>query len=186
MVGDAKVILEDLNKALSTYKVEAQYKQKVVNLNSSWDAFVSGIYSEKNETPAFQGEVIGAINNFAGEKDIVLCAAGSLPGDLHKLWRTTHPKGFHLEYGYSCMGYEIAGGLGAKMASPESDIYVMVGDGSYLMMSQEIVTAIQERVKMTIVLLNNDGYSSIGSLSNAVGTEGSEPITDTEMNKPNN
>ncbi|MDO5977343.1 3D-(3,5/4)-trihydroxycyclohexane-1,2-dione acylhydrolase (decyclizing) [Flavivirga spongiicola] len=172
LVGDAKVVLEGLNKALSTYKVEEQYKQKVADLNSSWDAFVSGIYSEKNETPAFQGEVIGAINNFAGEKDIVLCAAGSLPGDLHKLWRTTHPKGFHLEYGYSCMGYEIAGGLGAKMASPESDIYVMVGDGSYLMMSQEIVTAIQERVKMTIVLLNNDGYSSIGSLSNAVGTEG--------------
>ena len=172
VVGDAKATLEYINEALPEFKVSEGYKTKVEALNTSWDEFVSSIYSEKNETPAFQGEVIGAINNFAGEKDIVLCAAGSLPGDLHKLWRTTHPKGFHLEYGYSCMGYEIAGGLGTKMASPESEVYVMVGDGSYLMMSQEIVTAIQERVKMTIVLLNNDGYSSIGSLSNAVGTEG--------------
>jgi len=172
LVGDAKIALQHLNKALSTYKVDDAYKQKVSDLNSSWDAFVSDMYSEKNETPAFQGEVIGAVNNFAGDKDIVVCAAGSLPGDLHKLWRTSDPKGFHLEYGYSCMGYEIAGGLGAKMASPESDVYVMVGDGSYLMMSQEIVTAIQERIKMTIILLNNEGYSSIGSLSNAVGSEG--------------
>jgi 3D-(3,5/4)-trihydroxycyclohexane-1,2-dione acylhydrolase (decyclizing) len=107
-----------------------------------------------------------------GPNDILVCAAGSLPGDLHKLWRTQHPKGFHLEYGYSCMGYEIAGGLGAKMASPESEIYVMVGDGSYLMMSQEIVTAIQEKQKITIILLNNDGYSSIGGLSDAIGSEG--------------
>jgi 3D-(3,5/4)-trihydroxycyclohexane-1,2-dione acylhydrolase (decyclizing) len=172
LIGDAKAVLEILDKQLQDYKVSAEYRQKVIDYNSSWNEFVDTIYSEINETPAFQGEVIGAVNSFAGEKDIVLCAAGSLPGDLHKLWRTTHPKGFHLEYGYSCMGYEIAGGLGAKMASPESEIYVMVGDGSYLMMSQEIVTAIQERQKMTIILLNNDGYSSIGSLSDSVGVEG--------------
>lgn len=172
LVGDAKVILEALDQALSTYKVNDAYRQKVADLNSSWDAFVSDIYKEKNDTPAFQGEVIGAINNFANDKDIVLCAAGSLPADLHKLWRTTHPKGFHLEYGYSCMGYEIAGGLGAKMANPDGEVYVMVGDGSYLMMSSEIVTAIQEGVKMTIILLNNDGYSSIGGLSAALGSEG--------------
>ena len=172
VVGDAKVTLKYINEALSEFKVSEAYKTKVETLNASWDEFVSNIYSEKNETPAFQGEVIGAVNNFAGEKDMVLCAAGSLPGDLHKLWRTTHPKGFHLEYGYSCMGYEVAGGLGAKMANPEGEVYVMVGDGSYLMMSQEIVTAIQERIKMTIILLNNDGYSSIGSLSNSVGAEG--------------
>ena len=134
--------------------------------------FVDSIYEEKNDSPAFQGEVIGAVNNFINPKDIVLCAAGSLPGDLHKLWRTQDPKGFHLEYGYSCMGYEVAGGLGAKMARPDNEVYVMVGDGSYLMMSQEIVTSIQEKVKMTIILLNNDGYSSIGSLSNAVGSDG--------------
>lgn len=172
LVGDAKVVLEQLDKELTDYKVSQEYKQKTEDFNKSWDLYVSDIYIEKNETPAFQGEVIGAVNSLAGAKDIVLCAAGSLPGDLHKLWRTIHPKGFHLEYGYSCMGYEIAGGLGAKMASPESEVYVMVGDGSYLMMSQEIVTSIQEKQKITIILLNNDGYSSIGSLSNSVGSEG--------------
>ncbi|MCK0133873.1 3D-(3,5/4)-trihydroxycyclohexane-1,2-dione acylhydrolase (decyclizing) [Arenibacter sp. S6351L] len=172
LVGDAKAILETLDKELSNFKVSADYSEKVENFNKSWDQFVADIYAEKNEVPAFQGEVIGAVNSFSNPEDIVLCAAGSLPGDLHKLWRTRNPKGFHLEYGYSCMGYEIAGGLGAKMARPDSEIYVMVGDGSYLMMSQEIVTSIQEKQKMTIILLNNDGYSSIGSLSSSLGSEG--------------
>ena len=172
LVGDAKAILEEINNQLLDFEVSSNYRQKIENLNQSWDDFVSDIYAEKNEVPAFQGEVIGAVNTFSNDKDILVCAAGSLPGDLHKLWRTLHPKGFHLEYGYSCMGYEIAGGLGAKMASPESEIYVMVGDGSYLMMSQEIVTSIQERQKLTVVLLNNDGYSSIGSLSSSLGSEG--------------
>lgn len=172
LVGDAKAILEELDQRLTDFQVSDTYKTKVEQLNQSWDTFVSEIYTERNETPAFQGEVIGAVNNFSEAKDIVLCAAGSLPGDLHKLWRTRDPKGFHLEYGYSCMGYEIAGGLGAKMARPDSEIYVMVGDGSYLMMSQEIVTSIQEKQKLTIILLNNDGYSSIGSLSASLGSEG--------------
>lgn len=172
LVGDARLILEELDKELSKFKVESSYGDRIKNLNKSWDAFVEEVYTEKNEVPAFQGEVIGAVNKFSDAKDIVLCAAGSLPGDLHKLWRTRHPKGFHLEYGYSCMGYEIAGGLGAKMASPDSEVYVMVGDGSYLMMSQEIVTSIQEKQKLTIILLNNDGYSSIGSLSDSLGSEG--------------
>ncbi|MCM4170734.1 3D-(3,5/4)-trihydroxycyclohexane-1,2-dione acylhydrolase (decyclizing) [Arenibacter sp. TNZ] len=172
LVGDAKAILETMDRELSNYKVSGDYREKVEKFNKSWDQFVANIYAEKNEVPAFQGEVIGAVNSFSNPEDIVLCAAGSLPGDLHKLWRTRNPKGFHLEYGYSCMGYEIAGGLGAKMARPESEIYVMVGDGSYLMMSQEIVTSIQEKQKLTIVLLNNDGYSSIGSLSSSLGSEG--------------
>lgn len=172
LVGDAKAILEELDQRLTDFKVSDTYRTKVEQLNQSWDAFVSEIYTERNETPAFQGEVIGAVNNFSEAKDIVLCAAGSLPGDLHKLWRTRDPKGFHLEYGYSCMGYEIAGGLGAKMARPDSEIYVMIGDGSYLMMSQEIVTSIQEKKKLTIILLNNEGYSSIGSLSASLGSEG--------------
>ena len=172
LVGDAKAILEVLDKELTEFEVSKGYREKVENYNKSWDQFVSDIYAEKNDTPAFQGEVIGAVNSFSNPEDIVLCAAGSLPGDLHKLWRTQDPKGFHLEYGYSCMGYEIAGGLGAKMARPDSEIYVMVGDGSYLMMSQEIVTSIQEKRKLTIVLLNNDGYSSIGSLSSSLGSEG--------------
>ena len=172
LIGDAKAILETLDRELSNFKVSADYREKVESFNKEWDQFVEDIYSEKNGMPAFQGEVIGAVNSFSDPEDIVLCAAGSLPGDLHKLWRTRNPKGFHLEYGYSCMGYEIAGGLGAKMARPESEIYVMVGDGSFLMMAQEIVTSIQEKQKMTIVLLNNDGYSSIGSLSSSLGSEG--------------
>jgi len=103
---------------------------------------------------------------------VVVCAAGSLPGDLHKLWRTRDPKGYHLEYGYSTMGYEIAGGLGIKMADPSREVWVMVGDGSYLMMAQEIVTSVQEGVKLNIVVLDNHGFSSIGGLSHAVGCEG--------------
>ncbi len=172
LIGDAKAILEVMDSELFDYKVSTGYRQRIEKLNRSWNDFVSEIYTENNQSPAFQGEVIGAVNTFSDPGDIMLCAAGSLPGDLHKLWRTRNPKGFHLEYGYSCMGYEIAGGLGAKMARPESEVYVLVGDGSYLMMSQEIVTSIQEKQKLTIVLLNNDGYSSIGSLSSSLGSEG--------------
>jgi 3D-(3,5/4)-trihydroxycyclohexane-1,2-dione acylhydrolase (decyclizing) len=102
----------------------------------------------------------------------MVCAAGSLPGDLHKLWRTKRAGGYHLEYGYSCMGYEIAGGLGIKMADPNREVYVLVGDGSYLMMAQEIVTSIQEGLKLNIVLLDNHGFSSIGGLSRSCGNKG--------------
>jgi 3D-(3,5/4)-trihydroxycyclohexane-1,2-dione acylhydrolase (decyclizing) len=172
LVGDAKGILEAINTKLADFKVSGAYRKQVVNFNSSWDDYVSKVYAERNVVPAFQGEVIGAVNTFSDANDIMICAAGSLPGDLHKLWRTRNPKGFHLEYGYSCMGYEIAGGLGAKMAHPDSEIYVLVGDGSYLMMAQEIVTSVQEKKKLTIVLLNNDGYASIGGLSSSLGSEG--------------
>ncbi len=172
LVGDAKAILEAISKELDDFKVTETYRNKVANFNSTWDTYVSEVYTEKNVVPAFQGEVIGAVNTFSDANDIMICAAGSLPGDLHKLWRTRNPKGFHLEYGYSCMGYEIAGGLGAKMARPESEVYVLVGDGSYLMMAQEIVTSVQEKKKLTIVLLNNDGYASIGGLSSSLGSEG--------------
>ncbi len=99
-------------------------------------------------------------------------AAGSMPGDLHKLWRATHPKNFHMEYGYSCMGYEIAGGLGVKMAAPERDVYVIVGDGSYLMLSSELVTSVQEGYKLIVILLDNHGFKSIGSLSRSLGQDG--------------
>ena len=172
LVGDAKAILEIINTKLGDFKVTDDYRKKVEQFNTSWDDYVSEMYAEKNIIPAFQGEVIGAINTFSDADDIMICAAGSLPGDLHKLWRTRNPKGFHLEYGYSCMGYEIAGGLGAKMARPESEVYVLVGDGSYLMMAQEIVTSVQEKQKLTIVLLNNDCYASIGGLSASLGSEG--------------
>jgi 3D-(3,5/4)-trihydroxycyclohexane-1,2-dione acylhydrolase (decyclizing) len=119
-----------------------------------------------------QAHVIGALQDFLSPTDVIVCAAGSLPGDLHKLWRARDPKSYHLEYGYSCMGYEIAGGLGVKMAAPDRAVCVLVGDGSYLMMAQEIVTAVQERVAITIVLFDNHGFASIGGLSQSVGSGG--------------
>ena len=119
-----------------------------------------------------QAEVIGAVNDAAQPRDVVVCAAGSLPGDLHKLWRCRDPKGFHVEYGYSCMGYEIAGGLGVKLAAPDREVYVMVGDGSWLMMSSEIVTSLQEHAKLIVVLIDNHGFASIGGMSEAVGSGG--------------
>jgi 3D-(3,5/4)-trihydroxycyclohexane-1,2-dione acylhydrolase (decyclizing) len=115
--------------------------------------------------------VIGAVNERLGPRDVVVCAAGSMPGDLHKLWRTRDPKGYHVEYGYSCMGYEIAGGLGVKLAAPDREVFVMVGDGSYLMMAQELVTAVQEGVKLIVVLVQNHGFASIGALSESLGSQ---------------
>jgi 3D-(3,5/4)-trihydroxycyclohexane-1,2-dione acylhydrolase (decyclizing) len=172
VTGDAKETIKELDKLLKKFKVADKYAASVTKSNIAWNKTVDKIYSLNHGLPTSQGEIIGAVNNFSSPKDIVVCAAGSLPGDLHKLWKTSDSKGFHLEYGYSCMGYEIAGGLGAKMADPSREVYVMVGDGSYLMMSTEIVTSIQEGYKLTIILINNNGYASIGGLSRSLGIEG--------------
>ena len=172
VVADARETLKELNKLLSTYKISNSYSATVKKYNTEWDKTVNRIYAISGDLPVRQAEIIGAVNGFSSAKDIVVCAAGSLPGDLHKLWRTQDCKGFHLEYGYSCMGYEIAGGLGAKMADPSREVYVMVGDGSYLLMSQEIITSIQEGYKLTIILINNNGFASIGGLSASLGTKG--------------
>ncbi len=172
LTGDARETIKALSDSLAGWQVAAEYRQRAMQLNRDWDAEVERIYTLGNQPLPSQGEVIGAVNTFSEACDVVLCAAGSAPGDLHKLWRTRDPKGYHLEYGYSCMGYEIAGGLGAKMASPEREIYVIVGDGSYLMMSEEIVTSIQEGVKITIILINNQGFGSIGALSRSLGSNG--------------
>ena len=172
LVGDAKAVLQELLQSLRRYKVSPAYRAKQEREARKWDKVVNAVYKLNHPVPISQGEVIGAVNTLSNDKDVMVCAAGSLPGDLHKLWRTRNPKGFHLEYGYSCMGYEIAGGLGIKMADPSRDVYVMVGDGSYLMMSQEIITAVQEQMKLIIVLLNNNGYASIGGLSESLGTKG--------------
>lgn len=169
LVGDAKATLGELSILLEGYQVNDEYRKKASEYNASWDKTVNEIYNLGHGVPVSQGEVVGAVNDIAGPKDVVLCAAGSLPGDLHKLWRTRDPKGFHLEYGYSTMGYEIAGGLGAKMADPEREVFVMVGDGNYLMLSQEIITSLQEGFKMIILILNNNGFASIGGLSESVG-----------------
>jgi 3D-(3,5/4)-trihydroxycyclohexane-1,2-dione acylhydrolase (decyclizing) len=172
LLGDARAVLEELTSALSGWKVKDEYRLRARQFNEAWDQEVERIYNLEHGPLPSQGEVIGAVNSASRPQDIVLCAAGSLPGDLHKLWRTRDEFGYHLEYGYSCMGYEIAGGLGAKMAAPEREVYVMVGDGSYLMLSQEIVTAVQEGIKINIILINNHGFASIGGLSESLGSNG--------------
>jgi 3D-(3,5/4)-trihydroxycyclohexane-1,2-dione acylhydrolase (decyclizing) len=172
LVGDARATLEELLALLEGWQVAAEYRALAAQHNRAWDAEVERIYTLEHGPLISQGEVIGVVNALSRPQDMVLCAAGSLPGDLHKLWRTRDPKGYHLEYGYSCMGYEIAGGLGAKLAAPEREVYVMVGDGSYLMMNSEIATMVQEGIKVIIVLLDNHGFASIGGLSKSVGSDG--------------
>ena len=172
LVGDARETLKALAEAVSGYRIDADLVSRVAGFREAWEAEVDGLCNPEPGPTLTQAEVIGAVNEASGERDVVVCAAGSLPGDLHKLWRTRDPKGYHLEYGYSCMGYEIAGGMGIKMADPSREVYVMVGDGSYLMMAQEIMTSVQEGVKLTVVLLDNHGFASIGALSESVGSGG--------------
>jgi len=172
LVSDARATLEELGSLLDGYRTDAAYQARSRQYNADWDTEVARIYNLEHEPLLSQGEVIGAVNTLSRPHDVVLCAAGSLPGDLHKLWRTRDPKGYHLEYGFSTMGYEIAGGLGVKLADPAREVYVMVGDASYLMMNSEIVTAVQEGIKLIIVLIDNHGYASIGGLSKSVGSDG--------------
>ncbi|HUU18556.1 MAG TPA: 3D-(3,5/4)-trihydroxycyclohexane-1,2-dione acylhydrolase (decyclizing) [Sedimentisphaerales bacterium] len=172
LLADARVTLEELTELLEGYHVEKDYQQKAQKLHKEWQEEVDRIYAIRNKPLPSQGELIGAVNELSEPDAVMINAAGSMPGDLHKLWRTRHSKNFHLEYGYSCMGYEIAGGLGIKMAAPEREVIVMVGDGSYLMLCNEIVTSIQEGYKLTIVLMDNRGFNSIGGLSRSLGQEG--------------
>ncbi|MCL7986367.1 3D-(3,5/4)-trihydroxycyclohexane-1,2-dione acylhydrolase (decyclizing) [Sphingobacterium sp. lm-10] len=172
LVGDARATLEALLLRLEGYQVDADYRARAQFFNEQWDQRVTAAYTPLAADSLSQAEIIGLVNEYAAPEDVVLCAAGSLPGDLHKLWRTRDPKGFHVEYGYSCMGYEIAGGLGAKMATPSREVYVMVGDASFLMLSADIITSIQEGYKLIIILINNHGYASIGGLSRSLGMEG--------------
>ena len=172
LVGDARATLEELDRRLRGWTVDGDYRRRCEQLRQGWDREVTRLYSLGHGPLPAQSEVIGAVNDLSAPRDVVVCAAGSMPGDLHKLWRTRDAKGYHVEYGYSTMGYEIAGGLGVKMADPTRDVYVMVGDGSYLMMAQELVTSIQERLKLTVVLVDNQGFASIGALSRSKGTAG--------------
>lgn len=169
--ADAKATLQDFSKDLGEYEPADSYKETIRNLKTEWIDELERVTNLPEQEKMQQPNVIRIVNERAGEKSTVVCAAGSLPGDLHKLWKCWQPGGYHLEYGYSCMGYEIAGGLGVKMANPEREVVVMVGDGSYQMMSSELITAIQEGIKITVVLLNNHGFGSIGSLSESVGSE---------------
>ena len=171
LVADAREALAALGPALAGWSVDPAYREEAGRLAREWDAVVEHAYTLGHGPLPAQSEVIGVVNEVSGPRDVVVCAAGSMPGDLHKLWRTRDPKGYHVEYGFSCMGYEIAGGLGAKMASPDRDVYVMVGDGSYLMMAQELVTAVQEHIKLIVVLVQNHGFASIGELSETLGSQ---------------
>jgi 3D-(3,5/4)-trihydroxycyclohexane-1,2-dione acylhydrolase (decyclizing) len=172
VVSDAREAIEALGAALDDYAVSDDYRSRTAELAGEWEDTVSAAYHiDDGAVGLNQNQVIGLVNTLSDPQDVVVCAAGSMPGDLHKLWRTRDPKGYHVEYGFSCMGYEIAGGIGAKMASPNRDVFVMVGDGSYLMMATELVTAVQEGVKVIVVLVQNHGFASIGSLSEALGSQ---------------
>ena len=195
--ADARETLEALLPLLDGYSVDESYGRSIAELNATWDETVRRAYlpetrkgaadevlaasaqspdevltaSAQTPRPLNQSEVIGMVNELSDSRDVVVCAAGSMPGDLHKLWRTRDPKGYHVEYGYSCMGYEVAGGLGVRLACPDRDVFVMVGDGSYLMMATELATAVQEGIKIITVLVQNHGYASIGSLSESLGSQ---------------
>jgi 3D-(3,5/4)-trihydroxycyclohexane-1,2-dione acylhydrolase (decyclizing) len=171
VVGDARAALDALTVALTGWSAEPAYRGRAAELSARWQATVEAAYATAHQPRPSQSEVIGVVNEVSGERDVVLSAAGSMPGDLHKLWRTRDPGGYHVEYGYSCMGYEIAGGLGAKLAAPDREVFVMVGDGSYLMMATELVTAVQEGIKLVVVCVDNHGFASIGNLSESVGSQ---------------
>ena len=174
--ADARETLKALLPLLDGYRVDDSYVAEYTELNAAWEETVQQVYLPEIPNAGADGlltqnEVIGMVNELSDPRDVVVCAAGSMPGDLHKLWRTRDPKGYHVEYGYSCMGYEVAGGLGIRLACPDRDVFVMVGDGSYLMMATELVTAVQERIKIITVLVQNHGYASIGSLSELLGSQ---------------
>jgi 3D-(3,5/4)-trihydroxycyclohexane-1,2-dione acylhydrolase (decyclizing) len=169
LVSDAKVALRELAAALEGWRTADDYQAEVQRLKAEWDAAVDELRAP-DEGPLSQAQTIGLVNDAAGPHGTVVCAAGSMPGDLLKLWRTEDPKGYHLEYGYSCMGYEIPGGLGIRMAEPERPVFVMIGDGTYLLMNSEIVTAVQEGLNITIVVVDNHGFQSIHGLQRSVGS----------------
>ena len=170
VVADARMTLEAL--ALVEHHVDDAYRSAVAKLKVEWEREVDAAYGRRHTPLPAQSEVIGAVNEIIGPRDVVIAAAGSMPGDLHKLWRARDPKQYHVEYGYSCMGYEIPAGIGVKLAAPDRDVFVMVGDGSYLMMPGELATAIQEHTKLVVVLVDNQGFSSIGALSRSLGLDG--------------
>lgn len=171
LVADAREALVALRAELAGYRVDARYAEELGRLIAEWTATVdAALLPTSGELPG-QPEIIGAVQAATDARDVVVQAAGSLPGDLHKLWRVRDPLGYHVEYAFSCMGYEIAGGLGVKRAAPDRDVVVMVGDGSYLMLHTELVTAVAEGLKIIVVLVQNHGYASIGHLSETIGSE---------------
>ena len=173
LVADARQALTALRDELGSYRVSGEHRSRIERAVSEWGRTADEVCRRRRPgaVPS-QLEVIGALEEHCHPSDVVVAAAGSLPGDLHRFFRPRDPKQYHVEYGYSCMGYEIAGGLGVRLADPERDVYVLVGDGSYLMMAQELVTAVQERQKLIVLLIDNSGFRSIGSLSRSIGAGG--------------
>lgn len=173
LVADARAGLAALGHELSGWQVPKQHREHSRGLAAEWARVTDDCYRPRSAAgvPPAQTEVLGAVNATLSERDVVVNAAGSMPGDLHKLWRTRDPRGYHVEYGYSCMGYEIAGGLGVKMADPSREVIVLVGDGSYLMLAQELVTSVAEGYKLLVVLVQNHGFASIGGLSESLGSQ---------------
>jgi 3D-(3,5/4)-trihydroxycyclohexane-1,2-dione acylhydrolase (decyclizing) len=169
LVGDARRTLEELSEYLAGYAVPETARARAKTLVREWNVVVDAVTAPSNAPLPSDAQVIGAVNRAAGPDSIVVCAAGGLPGELHKLWRTQSPGGYHLEYGFSCMGYEIAGGLGVKMAHPDRDVFVMVGDGGYLMMNSELQTSVMLGRKLIVVVLDNRGFGCINRLQRACG-----------------
>ncbi|MCQ8831995.1 3D-(3,5/4)-trihydroxycyclohexane-1,2-dione acylhydrolase (decyclizing) [Streptomyces malaysiensis] len=172
VVADARAALEALTAELAGHRVDEAYEAEYRTGKTAWERRVDAAYAAADETARpSQTQVLGALDAVVGDEDVVINAAGSLPGDLHKLWRARSPRQYHLEYGYSCMGYEIPGAIGVRLAAPDRPVWALVGDGTYLMMPTEIVTAVQEGININIVLFQNHGYASIGGLSEATGAE---------------
>ena len=172
LIADAKAGLAALSLAAGAWKSTAAWEAKANKGADAWRADIARITGRRDVALPYEGEVIGAVQRTAADsttRDIVVCAAGTLPADLHKLWRTATPGGYHMEYGYSCMGYEIAGGLGVKMARPDREVIVIVGDGSYLMLNSEIATSLLLDQKLVIVVLDNHGFGCINRLQQACG-----------------
>jgi 3D-(3,5/4)-trihydroxycyclohexane-1,2-dione acylhydrolase (decyclizing) len=172
LLGDARLTLDALREDLADHRVASEWEQRGAGEAAAWREEVARLVGQGRAPLPAQAEVIGAVNEAAGEAGVVVCAAGSMPGDLHKLWQARHPKSYHVEYGYSCMGYELPGAMGAKLADPDRHVFAMVGDGSWLMMPGELATAVAERIGVIVVLVDNNGYASIGALSRSLGSAG--------------
>ncbi|MER5971420.1 3D-(3,5/4)-trihydroxycyclohexane-1,2-dione acylhydrolase (decyclizing) [Streptomyces sp. NPDC002055] len=172
LVGDARAGLEALTGALAGHRVDAAYEAEYRTGRDRWERCVERAFAAEDDgARPTQPQVLGALDGVVGDEDVIVNAAGSLPGDLHKLWRARSPRQYHLEYGYSCMGYEIPGAIGVRLAAPDRPVWALVGDGTYLMMPTEIVTAVQEGININVVLIQNHGYASIGGLSEQTGGE---------------
>lgn len=175
VIADARETLTALTAELDGHKIDPAYAGQIEQEKAAWDVAVDEAFVPSGLALPGQPEIIGAVQQASAPEDVIVQAAGSLPGDLHKLWRVRDPLGYHVEYAFSCMGYEIAGGLGAKRGlladGDDRDVIVMVGDGSYLMLNTELVTAVAEGIKLIVVLIQNHGYASIGHLSETVGSD---------------